>query len=85
MENTFTTLNPFSERSIANHVYLSNDDIDFIIDKSHLRFDKWKNEDFNFKKKILKNLSNDLLINIDEYSRKLLMRWENHLRNQEER
>lgn len=69
MENAFTTLNPFSELSIANHVFLSNDDIDFIIEKSHLRFDKWKNQDFNFKKKILKNLSYDLLINIDEYSR----------------
>jgi len=63
------TINPTSGEILKTYETISNQEIDRIIEKSHIAFLKWSQESFADRAKILKNIQQNLLKNKQDYAK----------------
>ena len=68
MNISFKTTNPYTQKTISTYASFSNNKVNNIIDLSFIAYEEWKNEDFKIKSKLLNNLSELLISDVNKYA-----------------
>ncbi|WP_179334866.1 NAD-dependent succinate-semialdehyde dehydrogenase [Winogradskyella costae] len=59
-EDTFTTTNPATGKELASYTYMTDDQVESTVKKSHEAFQKWKMKSFEERGKIIKAIGKEL-------------------------